>query len=70
MQDKTADDFITDLLCLAKHYSFRELCSEMIRDRLEVGLHNASLSEKMQLDTELTLNKALAMACQTEAKRK
>jgi len=32
-----------------------------------VGLLDASLSEKMLLDPELTLDKALSMACQSEA---
>ena len=50
LQDETVDDFITDLFCLAEHCSYGELRDEMIRDRLVVGLLNASLSEKMQLD--------------------
>ena len=69
LQDETVDDFITDLFCLAEHSSYGELRDEMIRDRLVVGLLDASLSEKMQLDPELTLSKALAMAHLTEAIR-
>ena len=31
----------------------------MIRDRIVVGLHDAKLSETLQLDAELTLEKAV-----------
>ena len=67
LQDETVDNFIIDLFCLAEHCSYGELRDEMIRDRIVVGLFDTSLSEKMQLDPELTLSKAVAMACQTEA---
>ena len=58
LQDETVDSFITDLFCLAEHCAYGQLHNEMIRDRLVVGLLDASLSEKMQLDAELTLDKA------------
>ena len=60
LQDETVDDFITDLFCLAEHCTYRELREEMIRDRLAVGLLDATLSEKMQLHSKLMLDKALA----------
>ena len=69
LQDETVDDFIADLLCLAEHCTYGELREEMIRDRLVVGLLDATLSEEMQLDAELMLDKALTMAHQTEAIR-
>ena len=67
LQDKTVDSFITDLFCLAEHCVYGQLRDEMIRDKLVVGLLDASLSEKMQLDAELTSDKAIALACQSEA---
>ena len=70
LQDETVDSFITDLFCLAEHCAYDRLREEMIRDRLVVGLRDASLSEKMQLDPELTLDKAMAMARQSEAVHK
>ena len=63
LQDETVDDFITDLFCLAEHCAYGELRGEMIRDRLVVRLLDATLSEKIQLDSELTLD------YQTEATR-
>ena len=70
LQDETVDSFITDLFCLAEHCAYEQLRDEMIRDRLVVGLRDASLSEKMQLDPELTLDKAMAMTRQSEAVHK
>ena len=70
LQDETVDSFITDLFCLAEHCAYGQLRDEMIRDRLVVGLLDASLSEKMQLDPELTLDKAIALARQSEAVHK
>ena len=70
LQDETADSFITDLFCLAEHCAYGQLRDELIRDRLAVGLLDASLSEKMQLDPELILDKAIALAHQSEVMHK
>ena len=56
------DSFITALYCLTKHCGYGALHKEMIRDRLVVGLFDASLSEKLQMDAELTLEKAVTAA--------
>jgi len=64
------DNFVTDLFSLVEHCGYGPLRDEMVRDRLVVGLLDASLSEKMQLDPELTLDKALSMARHSEAVRK
>ena len=39
----------------------------MIKDRIVVGIRNSTLSEKMQLDAELTLTKAVTQVHQAEA---
>ena len=64
---ESVDNFITDLHCLAKICGYGELHSEMIRDRIVVGLLDDGLSKKMQLDPILTLEKAVSMARQSEA---
>eukprot|EP00731_Ephydatia_muelleri_P017556 Em0010g654a len=61
------DDFVTSLYSLAQYCNFGDLHDEMIRDRLVVGIRDANLSEKLQLDSELTLEKAIAMARQSES---
>ena len=40
---------------------------ELIRDRLVVGIRNATLSERLQLDTDLTLEKVKKSVHQKEA---
>ncbi len=61
------DAFITDLYALAEYCGYGGLHDEMIRDRLVVGLRDAKLSEKLQLDAELTLEKAIRQVRQAEA---
>ena len=39
----------------------------MIRDQIVVGIRDAKLSEKMQMDANLTLEKAITMALQSES---
>ncbi|XP_045072080.1 zinc finger protein 585A-like isoform X2 [Coregonus clupeaformis] len=63
---ETADDFITALHCLSEHCSYGALLSEMIRDRLVAGLRDRRLSKQLQMDPELTLDKAVARIRQTE----
>jgi len=55
---ESVDAFITDLYALAEHCGYNALHDEMIRDRLVVGLRDAALSEKLQLDADLTLDSA------------
>ena len=66
-EGESIDSFITDLHCLAQHCNYGILRDEMIRDRIVVGLLDAGLSMKLQLDPELTLEKATAAARQNES---
>lgn len=65
-ENETVDSFVTALYALAEHCNYLALHDELIRDRLVVGLADKRLSERMQLDHELTLEKAIAMARQSE----
>ena len=47
-----------------------ELKDELIRDRIVVGIRDASLSERLQMDLELVLEKAKTVIQQREAVRK
>ena len=49
------DDFITALYALTKHCNYGTLHDEMVHDRIVVGIIDSSLSEKLQLDADLTL---------------
>ncbi len=65
-ENETVDSFVTALYALAEHCNYSALHDELIRDRLVVGLADRRLSERMQLDYELRLDKAIAMARQSE----
>ena len=67
---ESVDAFIMDLYALAEHCGYNTLHDEMIRDRLVVGLRDAALLEKLQLDAELTLDKAVTTVRQAEAVKK
>lgn len=66
--NETVDSFITALYTLAENCSYGALHdeSQLIRDCLVVGLRDTSLAERMQLDKDLTLEKAMNMARQSE----
>ncbi|UYV65638.1 K02A2.6-like [Cordylochernes scorpioides] len=61
------EEFITNLYVLAETCSYGSLKEEMIRDRLVVGVKNFNLSEKLQLESELTLEKAIQIVRQSES---
>ena len=56
-----------ELYNLAEHCNYGTLTFEMIRDRLVVGIQDASLSQRLQLDPELTLEKVKKIVRQREA---
>lgn len=69
-EGETVDTFITALHSLTEHCNFGTLTDEMIRDRIVVGLLDAKLSEKLQLDPDLTLPKAINHVQQSKAVKK
>jgi len=69
-EGESVDDFILDLYRLSEHCEYGTLREEMIRDRIVVGLRNATLSEKLQMDSELTLEKATRAVRQVESIKK
>ena len=69
-EGEPVNDFIMDLYRLAEHCSYSTLHDELIRDRIVVGLRSAALSEKLQRDADLTLEKAVQMAREDETIKK
>ena len=63
----SAEQYITTLYSLVENCEYGELTSQMIRDRLVVGIHDTVLSERLQLGANLTLDKAMQMGRQREA---
>jgi len=68
-ENEPVDNFITELFTLAQHCNYGNLHDEMVRDRIVVGLKDKSLSEKLQLEAELTLENAINQARQRELVR-
>ena len=62
-----AERYIMELYNLIENCKYGDLAPEMMRDRLVVGIRDEALSEKLQLDPELTLEKAKKMIRQREA---
>ena len=67
---ESIDDFVTSLYRLSEHFGYGDIRNELIRDRIVVGLRDSMLSEKLQLDSNLTLETAITAACQREQVRK
>ena len=63
---ESVDSFITDLHTLAEHCDFGALHNQLIRETIVVGIMDFNLSERLQLDSDLTLEKAVTTVHQTE----
>ena len=70
MTGEPVDSLITSLHKLIEHCDYGALKDEMIWDKIVVGLADEQLSEKLQLDPNLTLKRAVDQARQKEAVRK
>lgn len=69
-EGESSEAFITDVHTLAEHCNFGVLKDELKRDRIVVGIKDRKLSEKLQMDSELTLAKAIQQVRQSEAVEK
>ena len=66
-EGEPVDTFVTALYGLSEHCGYGELHDEMIRDRIVVGIRDSALAMKLQLNSTLTLSKAVAAVRQAEA---
>ena len=67
---ESAEQYITALYNLVETCEYKaDIVEEMIRDRLVVGIKDSALSQRLQLDSELTLEKAKKGVRQHEAVR-
>ena len=69
-EGESVDTFITDLYTLAELCNFSDLRDELIRDRIVVGIRDKALSERLQLEADLTLGRAVNLIRQKEVVRK
>ena len=56
-EGESMEQFITSLYNLAESCEYGEMKAEMIHDRIIVEIRDRALSEQLQLDPELTLEK-------------
>jgi len=66
LQSKSVKQLITEVHRLAEYCKFGMMKDELIRDRLVVGIRDNSLSERLQMEAELTLDKAKCLIRQWE----
>ena len=64
---ESAEEYIMALYKLAEDCDYGIMKSELIRDRLVVGIRDTNLSERLQLDPKLTLESAKKAVRQREA---
>ena len=67
LEGESAELYITALYALVETCNYGDLREEMLRDRIVVGIRDARLSERLQLDADLTLEKAKKTVRQKEA---
>ena len=66
-EGESVEKYIVALYSLSENCEYGDLRDEMIRDRLVVGIKDVSLSERLQTDPNLTLEKAKRATRQREA---
>ena len=57
-EGESSEEYITELYRLIEFCNYGDLKEEMLRDRLVVRIRDISLSEKLQTDPNLTLERA------------
>jgi len=67
LAEEPVEQFITRLHQLAENCEFGDFKSEMIRDRLVIGIRDGQLSERLQMESDLTLQKAEKLVRQRAA---
>ena len=58
LENESVEDFIYHVNALADKCVHGQLRDEMVHDRIVVGIRDARLSQKLQMDPDLTLEKA------------
>ena len=66
-EGESAASFINDVHTLAEHCDYGDLQEELIQDRLVEGIRNGKLSERLLLDPDLTLGKAVTIIRESES---
>ena len=65
--NESVEEFINSLHVLAEYCDYGDLHDQMIRDLIVVGLKDGNVSQRLQLDPDLTLKKAQDIVRETDA---
>ena len=68
-EGESVEEYVRSLFELSEHAQFAEK-EETIRNRLVLGIQDQELSQKLQLESDLTLDKAVTIAKQHELVKK
>ena len=66
-EGESVEQYTTALYHLVEICEYGDLRDELLRDRLVVGIHDSATSQKLQMDPELTLEKAMKTVRQNAA---
>ena len=66
---ESIEQYVFELNKMAAKCEFKELCDDLVRDRLICGLKDASLRERLLRESDLTLQKALEICRLAEMSR-
>ena len=69
-RNEAVEEYINSLYVLIQYCDYGNLRHEMLRDRIVVGLRDVNLSEKLQMNPELTLKQAQDIVRESEAIKK
>ena len=67
-EGESAETYITKLYRLAETCDYGNMKEELLRDHLVVKIRDMKLSEKLQMDADLTLERAKPKGSSTAAK--